>query len=289
MDLKPLFVFPRWSNTVTLLVLLFLAVFPLYAVAFVGFALDPVTLNVGYMPTQPVPYSHKLHVGELGLDCRYCHNTVEKADFAAIPPTETCMNCHRAVWPESEKLAPVRQSFGAGKPDDVIKPGQPVPWRQVTTVPDYVYFNHSAHVNSGISCVECHGQINQMETVYQAKPMNMGWCIQCHRDPTDRIRPREAVTKLDWQPSADDPSTLGVLAGLSPEEWNKHVGSVNDPSLKLAAGDKSTPADRIKLAHDYVAARIKADSVNAVRHELGEILKAQYHVNPNTDCITCHR
>ena len=97
--------------------------------------MDPVTLNVNYQPVQPVPYSHKLHVGELGLDCRYCHNTVEKADFAAIPPTETCMNCHRAIWPKSDKLEPVRASFGAGTPEDPIKAGQPVPWRKSRRCP----------------------------------------------------------------------------------------------------------------------------------------------------------
>ena len=196
MDLKPLFVFPRWSNTVTLALLLVLAVLPVYAGILIVYGLDPVTLNVNYQPVQPVAYSHALHVGQLGLDCRYCHNTVEKADFAAVPPTETCMNCHRAIWAKSEKLTMVRDSYDSG---------QPITWRQVTTVPDYVYFNHGAHVNSGVSCVECHGQVNHMETVYQAKPMNMAWCVQCHRDPTERIRPRDAVTKLDWVPSEDDP------------------------------------------------------------------------------------
>ena len=112
----PLFVFPRWANAVTLLVLLFLAVLPLYAMVLIPYALDPVTLNVGYQPVQPVAYSHALHVGELGLDCRYCHNTVERADFAALPPTETCMNCHRAIWPKSEKLAAVRLSAETGMP-----------------------------------------------------------------------------------------------------------------------------------------------------------------------------
>jgi menaquinone reductase, multiheme cytochrome c subunit len=227
MDLKPLFVFPRWSNSVTLAVLLFLAVFPAYAGALLVYALDPVTLNVGYAPKQPVPYSHALHVGQLGLDCRYCHNTVEKADFAAIPPTETCMNCHTSIRPNSEKLAPVRESARTGKP---------IEWRMVTTVPDYVYFNHSAHVNAGVSCVECHGQINRMEVVYQAQPMNMAWCLQCHRNPDSHIRPKDQVTNLDWKPA-----TTGGQ-------------SVDDAKLAL-----------------------------------GKQLKQQYHVNPNTDCITCHR
>jgi len=273
MDLKPLFVFPRWSNTVTLGVLIFLAAFPLYAVALVGYALDPVTLNVGYQPVQPVPYSHALHVGQLGLDCRYCHNTVERADFAAIPPTETCMNCHKGIRPTSDKLQPVRDSFGIGDPH---KAGLPVEWHQVTTVPDYVYFNHSAHVNSGVSCVECHGQINQMETVYQAKPMNMAWCLQCHRDATDRIRPRDEVTNLDWKPSADDASTLAAFAN-APDLKDR----ASKAGIKVDAG-----APKADLAKTYVKSFSSEKSLKA---ELGAILKDQYHVNPSTDCITCHR
>ena len=269
MDLKPLFVFPRWSNTVTLCVLLFLGVFPLYAVALVGYAFDPVTLNVGYQPVQPVPYSHALHVGQLGLDCRYCHNTVEKADYAAIPPTETCMNCHRSIRPTSDKLAPVRESFATGKP---------VEWRQVTTVPDYVYFNHSAHVNSGVSCVECHGQINQMEVVYQAKPMNMAWCLQCHREPDNRIRPRDQVTKLDWKPSADDSSTVAAFATLPDLQ-----ARATKAGLTTTAGSKSD------LEKAYLTKLTETESLSSVKAELGKILRDQYHVNPNTDCITCHR
>src|SRR5262245_62016292 len=111
MELKPLFVFPRWSNTVTLGLLLFLLTVPAYAGALVVYALDPVTLNVGYQPTQVVPYSHALHVGQMGIDCRYCHNTVEKADFAAIPPVETCMNCHKMIRPQSAKLKPLIEAY----------------------------------------------------------------------------------------------------------------------------------------------------------------------------------
>src|SRR4051812_27358998 len=191
MDLKPLFVFPRWSNTITLLVLLFLAVFPVYAIALVGYGLDPVTLNVGYQPVQPVPYSHALHVGQLGMDCRYCHNTIENAAFAAIPPTETCMNCHKTIRATSDKLRPVRDSWATG---------QPIKWVKIHDLPDYVFFNHAAHVNAAISCVECHGNINHMDVVSQVQPLNMAWCVQCHRDPAGRIRPRDKVTQLDWVP-----------------------------------------------------------------------------------------
>src|SRR5947207_2743508 len=121
MELKPLFVFPRWSNKVVLGLLVFLAVFPAFAGALVVYGLDPVTLNVGYQPVQPVPYSHALHVGQLGMDCRYCHNTVESAGFAAIPPTETCMNCHKTIRATSDKLRKVRDSWATGKPIEWVK------------------------------------------------------------------------------------------------------------------------------------------------------------------------
>ena len=208
MELKPLFVFPKWSNKLTLGILIALHTLPLYLVALVAYGLDPVTLNVGYMPTQPIPYSHALHVGQLGIDCRYCHNTVEKTGFAAIPPTETCMNCHKAVRPGSDKLAALRESYRTGKP---------IPWIKIHDLPDYVYFNHAAHVNSAISCVECHGNVNHMETVYQVQPLNMAWCLQCHRDPTAKIRPRDQVTNLDWVPPLPEspmsgPPTAGDIA-----------------------------------------------------------------------------
>jgi hypothetical protein len=273
MDLKPLFVFPRWSNTVTLSVLLVLAIFPLYAGALLGYALDPVTLNVGYAPTQPVPYSHALHVGQLGIDCRYCHNTVEKADFAAIPPTETCMNCHKAIRPNSDLLKPIRESYLTGNP---------VPWRQVTTVPDYVYFNHAAHVNASVSCIECHGPINTMDVVYQAKPMNMAWCLQCHRDPAAHIRPKDQVTHLFWQPSADDPSTVAAFAEAPDLAARASKLGVSAPATQGATGNTA-------LAQAYVKKLTDTQSIDSVKSELGNLLKDKYHINPNTDCITCHR
>lgn len=207
MELKPLFVFPRWSNKLTLGLLIFLSTLPVYLGALVTYGLDPVTLNSNYMPTQPIPYSHALHVGQLGIDCRYCHNTVEKAGFAALPPTETCMNCHKAIRPNSEKLAALRESY---------KTGKPIPWVKIHDLPDYVYFNHAAHVNAAVSCVECHGNVNHMEQVYQVAALNMAWCLQCHRDPEDKIRPRDQVTNLDWKPE--------VAAGQSLEQAKRAIG-----------------------------------------------------------------
>lgn len=158
------------------------------------FASHPKVIEPGYTPQQPVPYSHKLHAGNLGLDCTYCHYTVTKAAFAAIPATEVCMNCHAKVKPQSAKLEPVRASYNSG---------QPVQWVKVHRLPDYVYFNHQAHLSAGVSCVSCHGRIDQMVEVKQMQPLNMGWCLECHRNPAPNIRPSELVTKLDWVPDRD--------------------------------------------------------------------------------------
>jgi len=167
---------------------------PAYLGLLVPFALSPTTLNVGYQPAQPVPYSHELHVNQLGMDCRYCHNTVDQAAFAAIPPTQTCMNCHHAIRKDSEKLQRVRESFQTGKP---------VAWVKVHDLPDYVYFNHSVHVNSGVSCVECHGRVDRMneQGVHTVRNMSMSWCLDCHRDPEPRLRPRSEVFNLGWTPA----------------------------------------------------------------------------------------
>jgi hypothetical protein len=155
------------------------------------YLLLPSNKDVGYRPIQPVAYSHKLHAGNLGMDCRYCHNTVDKAAHAAVPSTETCMNCHVRVKGESPKLSMVRESYATG---------QPVPWIRIHNLPDFVYFNHQAHVTRGVSCVSCHGRIDQMEIVYQAETLSMGWCLDCHRNPAPNLRPVEFVTKMDWTP-----------------------------------------------------------------------------------------
>ncbi len=159
----------------------------------------PRAVDTGYSPQQPVPYSHKLHAGNLGMDCRYCHFTVDKAAFAAIPPTEVCMNCHVKVKPQSPFLQPVRDSFASGKP---------IPWVRIHRLPDYVYFNHQAHVTAGVSCANCHGRVDQMAEVRQEQPLSMAWCLECHRNPAPNIRPVQYVTKLDWKPDRD-PATIG--------------------------------------------------------------------------------
>ncbi|MCL4211370.1 MAG: cytochrome c3 family protein [Phycisphaeraceae bacterium] len=181
------FVFPKWTNALLPMIGVGVLAAPLYAVGMVWFGFSPLTTDVGYAPEQPVPFSHKVHAGDLGIDCRYCHNTVDRAAKAAIPPTQTCMNCHVGIRPESQRLAPVRQSF---------EDGTPVLWRRVHDEPDYVYFNHAAHVNRGVSCVECHGRVDKMEVVYQYASLSMGWCLECHRNPDLRLREPKDVFNL---------------------------------------------------------------------------------------------
>lgn len=143
---------------------------------------------------QPVQFSHEHHVSGLGIDCRYCHTTVEESSFAGIPPTKTCMNCHSQIWANSPYLEPVRESWRTGKA---------IQWTRVHNLADFVYFNHSIHVNKGIGCVTCHGRIDQMPLTWQQQSLQMEWCLECHRQPERFIRPREYVFSMDWQPPAD--------------------------------------------------------------------------------------
>ena len=183
-------IFPKWTNSLPFLlgaiaVLAGGAIVPPVAVY-----LTPKYTRAGYQPVQPVPFSHKIHAGQLGVDCRFCHNGVEKSWFANLPGASTCMNCHSQVLKDDPRLAIVRDSASNNVP---------VPWVQVHKVPDYVYFNHSVHVTRGISCVKCHGRIDQMDEVRHDKSLSMSFCLDCHRDPAGNIRPTDKVTKLGWE------------------------------------------------------------------------------------------
>lgn len=183
-------IFPRWTNFLPLI----LGVGAPLALGSVVFSLwywgSPEFTDVGYAPEQPVSFSHKLHAGDLGLDCRYCHNTVEVAARAAIPPTGTCMNCHRNVKTDSPKLAKVRDS---------ARTGAALEWTRVHMLPDYAFFDHSVHLAAGVGCTSCHGRVDQMAVVRQEKSLSMGWCLECHRDPGQHIRPPDVKpTQMDW-------------------------------------------------------------------------------------------
>jgi hypothetical protein len=207
-----IFTFPKWTWVLRPGIAVAAIGGLIYVSVLVYLGFSPRATDVGYMPTQPVPYSHAVHVGQLGIDCRYCHTGVEVAAHAAVPPTQTCMNCHSKVRADSEKLIPVRESYATG---------MPVPWVKIHDLPDYVYFDHSAHVRRGVGCVSCHGRIDTMEVVYQAEPLSMGWCLECHRHPERHLRPVEFVTTLDWVPVEDQ-----LLLGTRLREAN----DINPPT-----------------------------------------------------------
>jgi hypothetical protein len=144
--------------------------------------------------SQPVPFSHAHHVGGLGIDCRYCHTSVDRSAVAGIPPTKTCMNCHSQMWSQSPMLEPVRASF---------RSGASIEWTKVNDLPDFVYFNHSAHVNKGVGCATCHGRVDQMPLVWQEKSLQMEWCLGCHRQPEKYLRPQSEVYNIAYEPPAD--------------------------------------------------------------------------------------
>lgn len=157
---------------------------------------SPKHLQVGYAPFQPVAYSHRLHAGQLGIDCRYCHANVERAAHAMIPPTQTCMGCHSVVKTESARLAPVRESWENDKA---------IEWVKVHKLPDHTYFDHSAHLTKGVGCSSCHGRVDEMDVVRVDQPISMGWCLDCHRDPSSHLRPKDQITKMDWTPDMRPP------------------------------------------------------------------------------------
>ena len=179
--------FQKSANRLPLQILVYVCVVAGVATAGVDYYMTPKYTRVGYAPLQPVPYSHAKHVGELGLDCRYCHSTIDTAG-AALPTAQTCMNCHSQIKASSPALALVKES---------AETGRAIPWVHVHVMPSFVYFDHAIHLNRGIGCVECHGKINEMDVVTQVKPMSMGFCLDCHRAPEGHVREPRDVFNLD--------------------------------------------------------------------------------------------
>jgi hypothetical protein len=170
---------------------------------------SPLHTKQGQYVTQPVKFSHDHHTEGLGIDCRYCHTSVEESSFAGLPPTATCMNCHKQVWANTEMLAPVRESW---------QTGVPIQWTRVNDLPDYVYFNHSIHLAKGVGCKTCHGPVNEMPLMYQHASLQMRWCLECHRNPEKFVRPREQVFDMSWTPAAAG-TTQAELGPLLKEEY----------------------------------------------------------------------
>lgn len=202
-------IFHRSTNTISR-ISLFGGIF---FVAFLGWAVLELSRSSymtrqGLTLKQPVPFSHEHHVSGLGIDCRYCHTSVDKSAVAGIPPTETCMNCHRNIWTNADLLEPVRASYRDNKPME---------WAKVHDLPDYVYFNHSIHVAKGMGCTTCHGPVGKMQLMYQDASLLMEWCLDCHRNPEKNVRPRDQVFNAEWQPPADSDERKAMQATLAKE------------------------------------------------------------------------
>lgn len=226
-------IFPRWTNDTPRLIFIGTVIGTAALIFSVYYWASPYNTDVGYKPVQPIAYSHKLHAGEMQMDCRYCHAYVERGPHAGVPPTQTCMNCHSQVKKDSPKLEALRASWANNTP---------VPWKRIHKVPDFAYFDHSAHMGFGtgelrgaIGCEYCHGRIDNMEVVAQKQPLSMSWCIECHSDPAPNIRPVEAITKMGWSGDlAWRDHAMQIAATLNPP------GDLNKVRIAYADGTHKT-------------------------------------------------
>lgn len=212
-------VFHRSINWVAKLsILLLLALAGLFLAILLNINRLDYVSHVGLAKDQPVPFSHKHHVTGMGIDCRYCHTSVEESAFAGIPPVETCMTCHSLVWTEAPLLEPVRAAWR----DEV-----PLQWTRIHDLPDFVYFRHDIHVAKGVGCTSCHGPVDQMPLMYKENTLNMEWCLECHREPERQIRPRDQVFDVTWSPPADQERAGARLV----EEYDVQVSQLTDCSV----------------------------------------------------------
>ena len=187
--------FPPGSNSLFRLILLGTAAALVALVALpMIYVRSPLHTDEGHLVAQPIDFDHRHHVADDGIDCRYCHATVESSPSAGLPSTDVCLGCHAQIWNQSPLLAPVRQSFFDA---------EPLRWNRVYRLPDFVYFDHAIHVAKGVGCESCHGRVDQMPAIRQEAPLTMGWCLDCHRDPAPHLRPREAITAMGWRPAGD--------------------------------------------------------------------------------------
>jgi hypothetical protein len=209
-------IFHRSTNTISR-VSIFGAIFIVAGAVWVAAELQrsPYNTRAYVAREQPVQFSHKHHVTDDGIDCRYCHTSVENSAFAGIPPTKTCMNCHSQLFADSPYLAPVRESFSSG---------QPIKWTRVHDLPDFVYFRHDIHVAKGVGCSTCHGRVDEMPLTYQVASLQMEWCLDCHRQPEKFIRPQKEIFNMKWEAPSDQLATGKVLA----DKQHYNLRSTND-------------------------------------------------------------
>jgi ferredoxin len=248
---------------------------------------SPWVTRQGQRPDQPVPFSHKHHVQGLGLQCQYCHVTVEKSSYAGIPPTKTCMNCHAQIWTNAQLLEPVRASWSTG---------QSLAWTKVHDLPDYVYFSHEIHVNKGLGCSTCHGRVDQMPLMYAQNTLQMEWCLDCHRNPAKNLRPTAEIYNMAWEaPGEERPvwcaageAKDGVPTAESvncvtrePAGEGTRLASLELPGAKGLAGDVSA----MKISSETYKKFTSQDA-------LGHFLLDHYKIRTPRDltsCEVCHR
>jgi hypothetical protein len=268
---------------------------------------SPWVTRQGQRPDQPVPFSHKHHVEGLGLQCQYCHTSVEKSSYAGIPPTKTCMNCHSQIWTNAQLLEPVRQSWATG---------ESIQWIRVHDLPDFVYFNHEIHVNKGIGCASCHGRVDEMPLMYEQNTLQMEWCLNCHRNPVANLRPTGEIYNMAWAgPTTDKPvwcaitqNTAGTgvptaqgvscvtkdpgngnpelaqLSGKPLGQGREQSGTALEPHPRSGEGATMSDTPVIAMPANYQKFTSQDD--------LGHYLIQQYHIrsaNELSSCETCHR
>jgi hypothetical protein len=281
-------VFDRSSNALARmsLVLTGLIVIAL-GVALNSLQRSPWVTKQGQRPDQPIPFSHKHHVEGLGLQCQYCHVQVEKAAYAGIPPTKTCINCHAQIWTNADYLEPVRQSWATGAS---------IQWIRVHDLPDFVYFNHDIHVNKGIGCASCHGRVDEMPLMYQQNTLQMEWCLNCHRNPAVNLRPTSQIYNMAWEgPSSDKPVWCGSTGKAGPTAGAVNCTTVDPTGKGPEMAALQTPGAASGTVSDAPAggAAVPASYQKFTSQmELGKYLTAQYHIRtPNelASCETCHR
>ena len=296
-------VFDRSSNALARasLVLTGLIVIAL-GVALNSLQRSPWVTRQGQRPDQPVPFSHKHHVEGLGLQCQYCHTSVEKSSYAGIPPTKTCMNCHSQIWTNAQLLEPVRHSWATG---------ESIQWIKVHDLPDYVYFNHEIHVNKGIGCASCHGRVDQMPLMYAQNTLQMEWCLNCHRNPGVNLRPTSEIYNMAWAGPSTDKPVWCTSTGKSGPTAQQVSCVTNDPAKanpELAQLDRPAGMGKDQLAtnlqprfgasegltgSDVPAIAMPASYVKFTSQAvLGHYLTQQYHIrtaNELASCEVCHR
>jgi hypothetical protein len=258
----------------------------------------------GQRPDQPVPFSHKHHVQGLGLQCQYCHTSVEKSSYAGIPPTKTCMNCHSEIWTNAQLLEPVRNSWATG---------ESIQWIRVHDLPDYVYFNHEIHVNKGIGCASCHGRVDEMPLMYEENTLQMEWCLNCHRNPAGNLRPTAEIYNMAWAgASSDKPVWCAATGKPGPTSGDVSCtttdpGAAQNPELAQAEGPRplgqSKPQSGTNLQPHPLTEPGSVSDVPVItmpvnyqkftsQTDLGHYLMQQYHIrsaNELSSCETCHR